>query len=351
MDIKSKLLSRFGIIVVLIHLATGFVIFIAMSGGDALTNDRELKNTANLIHTLAQTTYEFNLEKVFNNLNVAYYFTAKDVELNNSNAVNFRIENQITHEKRKIKIPRMTIQGQSVSKDITLVDKIQKLIGGTVTIFQVIPQGLVRISTSVRKTSGKRAIGTYIPVKSKVYKTIIRGDVYKGRAFVVTDWYITAYKPLKNKTGEIIGAIYVGVKQTNLKTFKNKINRIKIGKSGYPFIIDYRGKIVFHPDIKGNVLSFKDLHGRKYIKRIINQKNGRLSYYFKKPKEKIAREKIIYFRYLKEMKWYIVISAYAKEVFGAISTLLMVAFIIQVITITMFFSLVILKRSQAKAKP
>ncbi len=351
MDFKSRLLSRFGIIVVIIHIAVGFVIFISISSGSTLTNDRVLKNAADLIHSLAKTTYEFNLERVINNLGIAYYFTKSGVKVNENELIEFSVENQLTHKKERIKIPKMYINKALISNDVKMVDKIQKLVGGTVTIFQVFPKGLLRISTSVRKKSGKRAIGTYIPAKSQVYKTIMQGKTYKGRAFVVTDWYITAYKPLLDAQGKIIGAIYVGVKQTNLNSFKKIIESLKIGKSGYPYIIDRRGEIIFHPEIKGNILALKDIHGKKYIKKIIKLKNGRLSYYYKSGEDGVNREKIVYFRFLKEMKWYIVVSAYSKELFGMVSNLLMIAFIIQAITITTFFALLILKRSKQGIKP
>ncbi len=105
--------------------------------------------------------------------------------------------------------------GKIINRDFGLVDKISNLVYedklydgkpiGTVTIFQ----GDVRIATNVLDKDGKRAIGTR--VSEIVYdKVITKGEDWTDRAFVVTDWYKTAYEPIKNINGEIIGILYVG---------------------------------------------------------------------------------------------------------------------------------------------
>lgn len=77
---------------------------------------------------------------------------------------------------------------------------------GTVTIFQ----GDLRVSTNVKKEDGTRAVGTRL--SDVVYqKVLVDGGTWADRAFVVNDWYITAYEPIKDPTGRIIGALYVGL--------------------------------------------------------------------------------------------------------------------------------------------
>jgi two-component system NtrC family sensor kinase len=77
---------------------------------------------------------------------------------------------------------------------------------GTATIFQ----GDLRISTNVRNKDGTRAIGTR--VSAAVYdKVLVKGEVWSDRAFVVNDWYITAYSPIRDPNGSIIGILYVGL--------------------------------------------------------------------------------------------------------------------------------------------
>lgn len=77
---------------------------------------------------------------------------------------------------------------------------------GTATIFQ----HDLRISTNVKNKTGTRAIGTRV---SKEVNTAVlkEGKAWIHRAFVVNDWYITAYEPIKNIDNKIIGILYVGM--------------------------------------------------------------------------------------------------------------------------------------------
>ncbi len=77
---------------------------------------------------------------------------------------------------------------------------------GTATIFQ----GDLRISTNVTNRDGSRAIGTR--VSEAVYdKVLAKGEVWSDRAFVVNNWYITAYAPILDVEDKIIGILYVGL--------------------------------------------------------------------------------------------------------------------------------------------
>jgi two-component system NtrC family sensor kinase len=77
---------------------------------------------------------------------------------------------------------------------------------GTATIFQ----DDVRISTNVTTEDGSRALGTR--VSEEVYDYVVnQGGTWIGRAYVVNNWYITAYEPIKNIHNEIIGILYVGI--------------------------------------------------------------------------------------------------------------------------------------------
>jgi len=77
---------------------------------------------------------------------------------------------------------------------------------GTATIFQ----GDLRVSTNVRTPDGQRAIGTR--VSAEVYDSVVvRGQPWLERAFVVDDWYLTAYEPIRDLSGGVVGILYVGV--------------------------------------------------------------------------------------------------------------------------------------------
>jgi two-component system NtrC family sensor kinase len=77
--------------------------------------------------------------------------------------------------------------------------------------------GDLRISTNVLDQNGKRAVGTR--VSQTVYDHVLtQGQEYLGRVFVVDAWYIGRYEPLRNHQGNVIGMLYVGVREAVFKS-------------------------------------------------------------------------------------------------------------------------------------
>jgi len=102
---------------------------------------------------------------------------------------------------------------------------------GTVTIFQ----GDVRITTNVIGPDGQRAIGTR--VSSEVYDQVLgKGMMWKGPAFVVDSWYISAYEPLRNLNDEIVGMLYVGVLKKRYDDMRRQAMTLFILVSVFAFI-------------------------------------------------------------------------------------------------------------------
>jgi len=94
--------------------------------------------------------------------------------------------------------------------NFSIVDQIGSLTGDTVTIFQED----TRVATNVKKRTGNRAVGTKASA-IVVDTTLNKGRNFMGKANVVGVWNQTAYEPIKNAQGKIIGMFYVGVPNTN----------------------------------------------------------------------------------------------------------------------------------------
>jgi len=88
---------------------------------------------------------------------------------------------------------------------------------GTATIFF----NDLRISTNVMTPDGKRAIGTRVSKEVKEY-VLTKGKRWTDRAFVVNDWYITAYEPIEDIFGERVGMLYVGVLEAKYADMRRK---------------------------------------------------------------------------------------------------------------------------------
>jgi two-component system NtrC family sensor kinase len=95
---------------------------------------------------------------------------------------------------------------------------------GTATIFN----DDVRISTNVLDEDGTRAIGTR--VTEEVYDRVVReGERWIGRAYVVNKWYISAYEPIRDINGRIIGILYVGILEEPYLALKRRTTLFFLG--------------------------------------------------------------------------------------------------------------------------
>lgn len=94
----------------------------------------------------------------------------------------------------------------SINNNFTIVDEIKQLTGNTCVIFH----RNICVSTTVPEGECNRAIGIYAPyeITSKVLEA---GQSYIGQATLAGECHQTAYKPIRNQYGEIIGVLYVGV--------------------------------------------------------------------------------------------------------------------------------------------
>lgn len=110
------------------------------------------------------------------------------------------------------------VGGILLNQNLAFVDTINDLIysgsglpqgsSGTVTLFL----DDVRVTTNVRMFEGQRAIGTRVSANVRA-SVLDRGETWLDSAFVVNDWYISAYEPIRDSYGRRIGMLYSGYLQ------------------------------------------------------------------------------------------------------------------------------------------
>lgn len=163
------------------------------------------------------------------------------------NAQQKTVVNQVSRLSEQVSLPQFLAGATSLGDSHDIVDSITASTGSTATIFQLVGDKLLRVSTTVKNQQGERAVGTYIPADSPVSQAIARGQVYKGKAFVVNDWYLTAYAPLRSAKGDVVGAIYVGqlMLAPEIRSF---IANTKLS-SGHFFAYTESGDMVIHPTL------------------------------------------------------------------------------------------------------
>ncbi len=141
-------------------------------------------------------------------------------------------------------IPVMKKGPDAIYTNNEYVDEVTRKTGSKATIFQLVDNKLVRISTSVVKKNGERATGSYVDSSSPVYQAIMRGETFLGKAYVVDDWYLTAYSPLYDQNRKIIGAVFAGDLMLG-EMVRNLIGDTQIG-SGYFFVYGKKGEFLIH---------------------------------------------------------------------------------------------------------
>jgi two-component system, NtrC family, sensor kinase len=131
----------------------------------------------------------------------------------------------------------------------------------TVTIFL----GDVRIATNVRQADGQRAIGTRMS-RQVAEEVLGRGQVWARPAFVVNDWYITAYEPIRDPQQQVVGALYVGLLQAPFLQQRNTLAgvvsiMVLSGTMACFLLIYFMNYLVLRPAIKVIDMARRVIHG------------------------------------------------------------------------------------------
>lgn len=125
----------------------------------------------------------------------------------------------IIHSAAPVRLPDGTrgalVGGRLLNRNLDFIDTINALVyreqslpngsQGTATLFLED----VRVSTNVRLFENVRALGTRVSAEVRA-RVLDEGQVWLDRAFVVNDWYISAYEPITDSYGARVGMLYVG---------------------------------------------------------------------------------------------------------------------------------------------
>src|SRR5579871_1877066 len=115
-------------------------------------------------------------------------------------------------------VDRVVIAKMPEFTDHRIVDRATSYVGGNATLFVYddATDKFVRRTTNVKKENGDRAVGTQLAADHPGQAIIRRGEAYKGPAMLFGSRFYTAYHPVFNPSGKIIGIIYVGIATAEL---------------------------------------------------------------------------------------------------------------------------------------
>jgi signal transduction histidine kinase len=290
MSIKTKIIISYLILIIVTVSSLGILIGNITKDAVFKEVNEKSKSVTELINTTISVRHNSIIEKSYSDLNSA----AKLLY----NLGNINIDSTQTVKIGDYYLPVLYAGPLKLSLDTKIVDAIHKSTGTNATIFLLNNNKLIRISTThIKDNDNKRIEGTYYSADSEVYKKIVNNEEYLGINSIENENSLSRIKPLHNKDEKVVGAIGVG--NTLLNNYlEDTLSNIKIGKTGYVYIIDSNGNMILHPDEKGNNVSQYD-----YTKKIIANKNGLIEYTHK------GVHKLAYFMYFKSWDWYIVTTA------------------------------------------
>jgi methyl-accepting chemotaxis protein len=218
-------------------------------------------------------------------------------------------------------VPSLKHDGKVLNLDFSAPDRFSAATGGNATVFAADGDDFVRVTTSVKKENGERAVGTPLDRASPAYAALKDGKVYVGLAKLFGKQFITQYAPVRDASNKVVGALYVGVDITaDIAALKERVRSIKVGETGYFYVLNAApgkayGELLVHPKREGdNILDSRGANGREFIKEILEKKNGSIVYDWKNPGETVAREKVVAFAHFKDWNWVVAGGTYRDEI-------------------------------------
>ncbi len=88
----------------------------------------------------------------------------------------------------------------------------------TATVFARDGEDFIRVTTSVRKKDGGRAVGTLLDRSHPAYPLLLSKQSYTGYATIFDTQFMTRYDPIMDGARRVIGARYVGLDVSHMRS-------------------------------------------------------------------------------------------------------------------------------------
>ena len=127
------------------------------------------------INKMLEREYALKKETVETNIRVAHeIFYSKPLEIKPTVFI-ASLTNQFTQQQHAHYLHTWLWNNKELTNNTDFIDYTSNIIGGTVTVFQRIDSGYVRIATNVTTANNIRAVGTFIPNNSPVAQSVSTG--------------------------------------------------------------------------------------------------------------------------------------------------------------------------------
>ncbi|WP_432218061.1 methyl-accepting chemotaxis protein [Pseudomonas kribbensis] len=144
--------------------------------------------------------------------------------------------------------PGLHLGSEVLNNNFKEVDEFKQMTAGVATLFVRSGEDFVRVSTSLTKQDGSRAIGTLLDHAHPAYAKLMAGQGYVGRALLFDRSYMTQYTPVRDSSGKVIAVLFVGFDYTDAQNAQfDNLKRFRIGQSGSLALLDEQNKWLVAP--------------------------------------------------------------------------------------------------------
>ena len=147
-----------------------------------------------------------------------------------------------------VQTPSLYLGSDLLNNDFAEVDEFKDTSGGVATVFVRNGEDFIRVSTSLTKQDGSRAIGTALDHQHPAYQRLLAGQNYVGRAVLFERSYMTQYTPVRDGAGKVIAVLFVGFDYTDAQNAQfDNLKRFRIGQTGSLALLDEQKKWLVPP--------------------------------------------------------------------------------------------------------
>ncbi len=320
LSIRWRLVLGFAGITILVAVGQGVWTYVAASPQVREMGRTDLDHIAQGVYAMCEAQQQLLEQKIDVHLGTAAEVLASRGELTTGEPIEIPAEGGV------VRAPALLAGGTALQGDHAIVERVVEIAGGQASLFQFVDNRLVRVCTTVKDASGAPAVGTL--ASEAVTAAIRSGQVFRGRADVLGEWHVAAYAPVKDASGDVVGAIGVSMPQESVTSLRQAIMDIQVGETGYVFVLDSQGRYVISK--KGerdgeSLWDAKDADGKPFIQTIVKREDpdvwtsgdgGRQSGWIEYPwanEGEHPRLKVTRLVYFEPWDWVIGVGSYIDE--------------------------------------
>ena len=147
-----------------------------------------------------------------------------------------------------VQTPALLLAGQVLNNNFAEVDEFREMTAGVATLFVRSGDDFVRVSTSLTKQDGSRAIGTLLDRQHPAYSRLLAGQNYVGAAVLFDRSYMTQYTPVRDSRGQVIAVLFVGFDYTDAQYVQfDNLKQFHIGQTGSLALLDAQNRWLVAP--------------------------------------------------------------------------------------------------------